>query len=112
MDVLFYQLHVPGKAGLGFAEDDMELLLLRRSQHPVKIRAKPVGSGVILVAIGGVDIPAMVSGIVGQQGFLVLDTLGFGLMPVFILLTQAYINRTENLLHPLEGVTAHLQDTA
>ena len=50
----------------------------------------------------------MVNGIVGQQGFLVLDALRFRLVLVFILLTQAYIDCTENLLHLLEGVTAHL----
>lgn len=48
----------------------------------------------------------MVDGVGGQQRFLVLDALGFGLVLVFILLTQAYIDRTENLLHLLEGVTA------
>ena len=49
----------------------------------------------------------MVNGVVGQQGFLVLDALGFGLVLVFILPAQAYIDCTENLLHLLEGVTAH-----
>jgi len=93
---------------LGFAEDDLELLLFRRSQHPVEVWAEAVGSGIVLVAVNGIDIPAMVDGIVGQQGFLVLDALGFRLVLVFILLTQAYIDCTENLLHLLEGVTAHL----
>lgn len=108
MDVLFHQLHVPGEAGLGFTEDDLEFLLFRRSQHPVKVRTEAVCTGVVFVAVNGVDIPAMVNSVVGQQGFLVLDALGFGLLLVFILLTQAYIDCTENLLHLLEGVTAHL----
>ena len=106
MDVLLHQLHVPGEAGLGFAEDDLEFLSFRRSQHPVEIRAETVGPGVVLVAVDGVDVPAVVNGVAGQQRFLVLDTLGFDLMLVFILLTQADIDCTENLLHLLEGVTA------
>jgi len=48
----------------------------------------------------------MVDGIVGQQGLLVLDALGFRLVLVFVLLTQAYIDRAKYLLHLLEGVTA------
>lgn len=106
VNVLLHQLHVPGEAGLGFAEDDPELLLLRCRKHSVEVRAETVSAGIVLVAVDGVDIPAMVNGVVGQQGFLVLDTLGFRLVLVFILLTQAYIDCTENLLHLLEGVTA------
>lgn len=112
VDVLLYQLHVPGKAGLGFAEDDLEFLLLRRSQHTIEIRAEAVSAGVVLVTIDGIDVPSMVNGIVGQQRSLVLDTLGFDLVLVFILLAQAYIDRAENLLHLLEGVTARLLDIA
>lgn len=106
MDVLFHQFHVPSEAGLGLAEDDLELLLLRRGKHPVEVRSEAVGAGVVLVAVDGVDVPAVVDGVGGQQGFLVLDALGFGLVLVFILLTQAYIDCAENLLHLLEGVTA------
>lgn len=108
VNVLFHQLHVPGEAGLGLTEDDLELLLFRRRQHSVKVRAEAVSSGVVLVAVDGVDVPAMVNGVAGQQGFLVLNALRFDLVFVFILLTQAYIDCTENLLHLLEGVTAHL----
>ena len=108
MDVLLHQFHVPGEAGLGFAEDNLKLLRFCRSQHPVEVRAKAVGTGVVLVAVDGVDVPAVVDGVVGQQGFLVLDAFGFDLVFVFILLTQSYIDCTENLLHLLEGVTAHL----
>lgn len=106
VDVLLHQFHVPGKAGLGFAEDDLELLLLRRRQHPVEVRPEAVRAGVVLVAVDGVDVPAVVDGVGGQQGFLVLDALGLNLVLVFILLAQAYIDCTENLLHLLEGVTA------
>ena len=49
VDILFHQLHVPGEAGLGFAEDQLELLLLRRRQHPVEVRAESVRAGVVLV---------------------------------------------------------------
>lgn len=106
VDVLLHQFHIPGEAGLGFAEDDLELLLLRRRKHPVKVRPETVCTGVVLVAEDGIDVPAVVHGVGSQQRFLVLDALGLGLVLVFILLTQANINCTENLLHLLEGVTA------
>ncbi len=108
MDVLLHQFHITGKAGLALAEDDLELLLLCRRQHPVEVRTKAVGAGVVLVAVDGVNVPTVVDGIVGQQGLLVLNALGFRLVLVFILLTQAYIDRAKYLLHLLEGVTAHL----
>ena len=54
----------------------------------------------------------MFDGVVGQQRFLILDTLGFGLVLVFVLLTQSCINRAKDLLHLLKGVTAHCYDTA
>ena len=44
VDVLLYQLHVPGEAGLGFAEDDLELLRFCCGKHSVKVWAKAVGS--------------------------------------------------------------------
>lgn len=106
VDVLLHQLHVPGEAGLGFAEDDMELLPLRRGEHPIEVRPEAVGAGVVLVAVDGVDVPAVINGVRGQQGLLVLDALGLGLVLVFILLAQACIDCAENLLHLLEGVTA------
>ena len=108
VDILLYQFHIPSKPGLAFTEDDLELFLLCRCQHPIEVRAKAVGSGIVLVAVDGVDVPAVVDGVVGQQGFLILDALGFRLVLVFVLLTQAYIDCTENLLHLLEGVTAHV----
>ena len=44
VNVLLYQLHVPGEAGLGFAEDDLELLRFCCGEHSVKVWAKAVGS--------------------------------------------------------------------
>ena len=54
-----------------------------------------------------VDIPPPIHGVVDQQGLLVLDTLGFLLLFVFVLLTQSCIDRTKNMSHLLKGVTAH-----
>ena len=55
-----------------------------------------------------VNVPSPLHGIVDQQGFLVLDTLGFLLLFVFVLLTQSCIDRTKNMSHLLKGVTAQL----
>ena len=93
MDVLFHQLHIPGKTGLGFAENDLELLPLCRGKHPVKVRAEAVCAGVVLVAVDEIDIPAVVHGVGSQQGLLILDAFRLSLMLVFILFTQAYIDR-------------------
>ena len=111
MDVLFHQLHIAGKSRLALAEDNLKLLLLGRSQHPVEIRTEAVGSRVVLIAIDRVDIPPMVDGIMGQQRLLVLDALGLKLLLVFILLTQSCIDRAKDLLHLLQGVTAHNHHT-
>jgi len=108
VDVLLHQFHITGKPGLALTENDLEFLLLCCRQHPVEVWTETVGAGIILVAIDGVNVPAMIDGIVGQQGLLVLDALGFRLVFVFVLLTQAYIDCAKYLLHLLEGVTAHL----
>ena len=71
-------------------------------QHPVKIRAEAIGAGVVFVAVDGVDVPSMVDGVVGEKGFLVLDALGLRPLFLFILLTQTYIDRTQDLSHPLK----------
>lgn len=106
MDVLFHQLHVPGKPGLTFAEDDLKLLLLGRLDHPIEVRPQAVCSRVVLVTVDMVDVPPPLHGIVDQKGFLVLDALGFLLLLVFVLLTQSCIDRTKNMSHLLKGVTA------
>ena len=54
-----------------------------------------------------VNVPSPLHGVVDQQGLLVLDTLGFLLLFVFVLLTQSCIDRTKNMSHLLKGVTAH-----
>ena len=112
VDVLLHQLHVTGEAGLGLAQDDLKFLLLGSLDHTVEVGAVAVNAGEVLIAINRVDIPAVFDGVVGQQGFLVLDALGLGLVLVFVLLTQSCIDRAKDLLHLLQGVTAHCYDTA
>ena len=112
MDVLLHQLHVAGEPGLGFAQNDLELLLLGGLDHAVEIRTVAINSGEVLITKNRVNIPAVVDGVVGQQGFLVLDALGLGLMFVFVLLTQSCIDRAKDLLHLLKGVTARYHHTA
>ena len=111
VDVLLHQLHVPGKAGLRFAEDDLEFFRLGGLDHAVEVGAVAVDSGKILIAKNRVDIPAVVDGVAGQQGLLVLDAFRLGLVLVFILLTQSCIDRTKDLLHLLQGVTARYHHT-
>ena len=106
MYVLLHQLHIPGKSGLAFAQDDLKFLLLGRLDHPIEIRPQAVGPGVILITIDVVDVPPPLHSVVDQQGFLVLDALGFLLLLVFVLLTQSCIDRTKNMSHLLKGVTA------
>ena len=53
----------------------------------------------------------MFDGVVGQQGSLVLDAFGLGLVLVFVLLTQSCIDRAKDLSHLLKGVTAHYHHT-
>ena len=108
VDVLLHQFHVPGEPGLALAEEDLKLLLLGRLDHPVEVRTQAVGTRVVLIAIDMVDIPPPIHGVVDQQGLLVLDTLGFLLLFVFVLLTQSCIDRTKNMSHLLKGVTAQL----
>ena len=107
VDVLLHQFHVPGKPGLALAEEDLKLLFLGRPDHPVEVRPQAVGPRVVLIAIDVVDVPSPLHGVVDQQGLLVLDTLGFLLLFVFVLLTQSCIDRTKNMSHLLKGVTAH-----
>ena len=86
--------------------------LIITEHHPIYVNSPAVYSGEVLITKNRVNIPAVVDGVVGQQGFLVLDALGFGLVFVLILLTQPCIDRAKDLLHLLKGVTAHCYDTA
>ena len=45
----------------------------------------------------------MVDGVVGEQGFLVLDALGLGLVLVLILLAQPCIDGAKDLSHLLNA---------
>lgn len=111
MNILFDQLHITGKPGLCFAEDNLELPVLRRFDHAVEVRTEAVCAGVIFITVDGVNVPAVVNGVVGQQGFLVLDAFGFVLLFVFVLFAEAGIDCAENLLHLLQGVTARYNTT-
>lgn len=102
VDVLFHQLHVPGKPGLTFAEDDLKLLLLGRLDHPIEVRPQAVCSRVVLVTVDMVDVPPPLYGVVNQQRLLVLNALGFLLLLVFVLLTQSCIDCTKNMSHLLK----------
>lgn len=111
MDVLFNQFHVTGEAGLALAQDDLEFLLLCSLDHAVEVGAVTVHSRKIFITKYGVDVPPVVDGVAGQQGLLVLDAFGLGLVFVFILLTQSCIDRAKDLLHLLQGVTARYHHT-
>ena len=111
VDVFFDQLHVAGKTRLCLAENDLELPVLRGLDHAVEVWTETVRAGVVLVTVDGIDVPAVVNGVVGQQGFLVLDAFGFVLLFVFVLFAEAGIDCAENLLHLLQGVTAQYNTT-
>ena len=96
---------------MGLAKDNLKLLLLGGLDHTVEVGAVAVDTGEVLVAKNRVNVPAVVYSVVGQQGFLVLDALGLGLVLVLILLTQSCIDRAKDLLHLLQGVTAHYHHT-
>ena len=96
VDVLFYQFHVAGKAGLALAEDNLELLFFRRFNHAVEVRPQTVRAGVILIAVNVVDVPPPLYGVTDEQRFLILDAFRFRLPFVFVLLTQSCINRTKD----------------
>lgn len=111
VDILFHQLHVTRKTGLTLAQDDLEFFLLGGLDHAVEVGAVTVYPRKIFITKYGVDIPPVVDGVAGQQQLLVLDTLRLGLMLVFVLLAQSCIDRTKDLLHLLQGVTARYYDT-
>ena len=87
MYVLLHQLHVSGKTGLALTENNLELLVFGRFDHAVKVWPKVVSTGVILVAVDMVDIPAALHSVVNQQRLLVLNALGFAPLFIFVFLT-------------------------
>jgi len=96
VNVFLHQLHISGKTRLALAEDDLEPLFLGCFNHAVKVRPQAIGTGVVLIAVDMVDIPAALHGVVDQQRLLILDALGFGLLLIFVLLTQSCINRAKD----------------
>ena len=99
VDVFLHQLHIPGKAGLAFAEDNLKLFLLGRLNHPVEVGPQAVGAGVVLVAVDVVDVPPPLHCVRNKQGFLILDALGFRFVFVLVFFAQPGINRTKDRLH-------------
>jgi len=99
VDVFLHQLHIPGKAGLAFAEDNLKLFLLGRLNHPVEVRPQAVGAGVVLVTVDVVDVPPPLHCVRNKQGFLILDALGFRFVFVLVFFAQPGINRTKDSLH-------------
>lgn len=106
VNVLLHQFHIPGEPGLAFAEEDLKLLFLGRLDHPIEVRPLAVSSRIVLIAVDVIDVPAPLHRIVDQQRFLVLNTLRFSFVFVFVLLTQPCIDCTKDMLHLLKGVTA------
>ena len=66
MDILFHQLHIAGESSLRFAQDDLKFFLFCSLDHPIKVRAKTVRAGVILITVELIDVPAPLYGIVNQ----------------------------------------------
>ena len=99
VDVFLHQLHIPGKAGLAFAEDNLKLFLLGRLNHPVEVGPQAVGAGVVLVTVDVVDVPPPLHCVRNKQGFLILDALGFRFVFVLVFFAQPGINRTKDRLH-------------
>ena len=76
VQVFFHQLHIAGKAGLRFCQDDVKFPPLGCGQHPVECRAATVRAGIILVNVDGLHGIAMLGRIAQQHRALVLDALG------------------------------------
>ena len=72
MYVLFYQLQLPGKAGLGLAQHYAEALCFRIPQEPVEFRPVPVRTGIVVVAVYIVYLPALRVSVLSEQHLLVL----------------------------------------
>lgn len=108
VNVLLHQFHISGEPGLAFAEDDLELLFLDCLNHPIEVRPLTVSSRIVHIAVNVIDVPAPLHRIVNQQRLLVLDTLRFRFVLVFVLLIQPCIDCTKDMLHLLKGVTAPL----
>lgn len=70
--VLFYQLQLPGKAGLGLAQHYAEALCFRIPQEPVEFRPVPVRTGIVVVAVYIVYLPALRVSVLSEQHLLVL----------------------------------------
>lgn len=63
VDVFFNKLKLAGKAGLRFAQHNIESARSCVLEKPVEFRPFAVGSGVVVVAVNVVDFPALFNGI-------------------------------------------------
>ena len=98
VQVLFHQLHVPGKTGLGLGQHHIEPVLTGSFDHRVEGRTVPVDARIVLIRIDLVDIKTFLDRVLDQHRLLVLDALRFtGL--VFILLAQTAVNSCSHRLH-------------
>ena len=75
VDVLLYQFHVPGEAGLALAQDDLEFLRFGGFNHAVEVGALAVHAGIVLITKQAINIPPVVNGVAGQQRLLILGSL-------------------------------------
>lgn len=82
--VLFHQLQLPGKAGLGLAQDNVKPPLFRVLQKAVKFRSPPVCAGAVLVTVEAVKFPPLFSSVFQQHGLLKRD-LSRVFYPMFFL---------------------------
>ena len=104
VDVLLHKFQLAGKPGLGLTEDDVKPVQFRVFQQPVKFRAAPVGTGVVIVAVNIVEFPPLFHGVLQQHGLLVLDAVAIVGLKLFVpvLLGQAAVNRYFHVHIPLE----------
>ena len=106
--VLFYQLQLPGKAGLGLAQHYAEALCFRIPQEPVEFRPVPVRTGIVVVAVYIVYLPALRVSVLSEQHLLVLyasavRAIGLAL----ILLGQPAVYGGPHILRLLLSICSH-----
>ena len=106
--VLFYQLQLPGKAGLGLTQHYAEALCFRIPQEPVEFRPAPVRTGIVVVAVYIVYLPALRVSVLSEQHLLVLyasavRAIGLAL----ILLGQPAVYGGPHILRLLLSICSH-----
>ena len=92
VEVLFRQLHIPGKPGLGLDQQHLKPPFPGVPQQLHKGGPVPVGAGIVLVAVDPVHLIPLFPGIPQQHGFLVVDALGLLPAAFFVLFAQAAVD--------------------